>query len=64
MYQLSKNNRRRNIPIHRLIATAFIENIDNKPQVNHIDGNKKNNNISNLEWCTASENMRHAIDIL
>ena len=57
---LLKNGKRYWPTIHRLVGLAFIPNQFNKPQINHIDGNKHNNCINNLEWVTISENAKHA----
>jgi hypothetical protein len=57
---LSKNNKVSRQLVHRLVAQAFIPNPNNKPHVNHVDNDSLNNSVSNLEWCTHSENMIHA----
>jgi len=58
--ELWKNNKRKVEAVSRLVGAAFIENLYNKPQINHIDGNPLNNNVNNLEWVTAKENNIHA----
>lgn len=58
--QLRHNNIQKSKTIHRLVAKSFIQMNNHKPQINHIDCNKLNNNYGNLEWCTHKENHQHA----
>lgn len=62
--RLSKNNTKRMFSVHRLVAQCFISNPENKPMVNHIDGNRLNNKATNLEWVTLSENILHSYYVL
>lgn len=57
-------SKRKGLSVHREVAKAFLENFNKKPQVNHKDGNKENNQVENLEWCTISENSLHTSRVL
>lgn len=61
---LRKNGKAVQTLVHRLVAAHFLDNPLGKPQVNHKDGNRSNNNVTNLEWCTGSENSLHAFRVL
>jgi hypothetical protein len=61
--QLFNKNGYKYFSVHRLVAEAYIPNLENKEQVNHMDGNKLNNLACNLEWMTRSENQKHCSDI-
>ena len=56
------NNKRKDLFLHRALAVTFIPNPENLPFINHKDGNKHNNVLNNLEWCTGSQNVQHAYD--
>lgn len=58
--ELNANGRGKKHLVHRIVAEAYLPNENNLPCVNHKDGNKQNNNVDNLEWCSYSENMKHA----
>lgn len=58
---LQKDKYKKMYSVHRLVAENFIPNPNNYPCINHIDSNRKNNNIENLEWCTYKQNMEHAV---
>ena len=60
---LRKNNKSKKVRIHRIAAEHFIPNPYHFSEVNHIDGNKQNNCVNNLEWCTHSQNMKHAVKL-
>ncbi len=58
----SINGKSKGFMVHRLVALTYIDNPESKKEVNHIDGDRMNNHASNLEWCTRSENMIHAVE--
>lgn len=62
MLSLCRDGVPRKVTVHRLVTEAFISNPENKPCINHLDGDRANNHVNNLEWCTYAENNQHAYD--
>lgn len=63
-FALNKNGKRKMVYVHIIVAETFVQNLMNNNIVNHIDGNKLNNHVENLEWCSASDNNYHAYQML
>lgn len=61
---LYKKGKQKRFGVHRLVALTFLENKPNRPQINHIDGNRKNNSVENLEWATEKQNQQHRRNVL
>lgn len=62
-YHLTNNGKSKKMKAHRLVALAFIPNVENKPQIDHINGIKTDNRVSNLRWCDNRENMNNPITV-
>lgn len=59
---LYSNGKAKQVLVHRIVAKAFIKQVNNSKEINHKDGNKENNSVDNLEWCTRKQNVQHFLD--